>query len=88
MSSVGHAPAAVEITGELRSAHKSPCEGGLGFVLMGCVYGDTKGRFRDGDYIHTSYVVRELEGDVFVTRNNAYRVAEWAPGVLSKSQGG
>jgi NTP pyrophosphatase (non-canonical NTP hydrolase) len=81
----GHQPAAtttteeteMEIVGKLRNARR------LGFIedprgpcLYGQVYGDTKGRFRDGEYITTSRIQSE-EGDVFKTRYSAYRVEHW-----------
>lgn len=67
-----------EINGTLRNTrrlclkddHRGPC-------LRGQVYGDTKGRFRDGEFITTSTIVRE-EGDVFMTRYSVYRVESWA----------
>jgi hypothetical protein len=64
------------INGTLRNAYRlnegdprCPC-------LVGYVYGDTKGRFRDGDRVTTSTIVSE-EGDVFRTRYSVYRVESW-----------
>lgn len=68
----------VEITADLKNATKQPH--GNGFVLVGDIYGDSNGRFRNGDNVHTSFVTRELSGDVFVTRNSVYRVLSWADG--------
>jgi hypothetical protein len=60
-----------ELTGVLRHARRD------GDRLIGCVYGDTKGRFEDGDSIVTSRVVSE-EGDIVRTRFSVYRVESWA----------
>jgi hypothetical protein len=67
-----------ELTGILRNAVRlkkgedvrAPC-------LAGNVYGDSKGRFRDGDWITTSTIMKE-DGDDFQTRYSAYRVESWA----------
>ncbi|WP_313666280.1 hypothetical protein [Shinella sp.] len=67
----------MEIVGTLRNAcrvpkgddPRAPC-------LYGQVYGDTKGRFRDGEWITTSTIMEE-SGDVFRTRFSAYRVESW-----------
>lgn len=69
----------MEIVGVLKNARRvdvgedprAPC-------LAGHVYGDTKGRFYDGERITTSTIMSE-EGDVFRTRFSAYRVESWAP---------
>lgn len=67
-----------EVDGVLRDArilfggdHRSPC-------LRGRVYGDAKGRFRDGDWITTSTLVEHLSPDTFKTRFSTYRVETWA----------
>lgn len=68
----------IEVVGTLRNARRvregedqrAPC-------LHGQVYGDTKGRFRDGEWITTSTIFGEM-GDVFKTRFSAYRVESWA----------
>lgn len=65
------------VNGTLKNAYRiprgadprAPC-------LSGQVYGDTKGRFRDGDRITTSTIMSE-EGDVFRTRFSVYRVESW-----------
>lgn len=65
------------VNGTLRNAYRvprgadprAPC-------LSGEVYGDTKGRFRDGERITTSTIMSE-EGDVFRTRFSVYRVESW-----------
>lgn len=69
----------MNITGTLRNARRvkesedirAPC-------LHGQVYGDTKGRFRDGAWIVTSTITDELADDVFETRYSAYKVESWA----------
>lgn len=66
------------ITGTLRNARRvsagddprAPC-------LSGDVFGDTRGRFRDGERITTSTIMSE-DGDVFTTRYSTYRVESWA----------
>lgn len=45
------------------------------FMIWGYVYGDTKGRFYDGQYIHTSgikYGEALDKGSVVNTRNSTY----------------
>lgn len=67
----------MEITGTLRNARRvakgmdprAPC-------LSGQVFGDTKGRFRDGERITTSTIMYEAD-DYFETRFSAYRVESW-----------
>lgn len=46
-------------------------------VIWGFVYEDSKGRFRDGTWIHTSYIDADLfisakEDDVVKTLNSSY----------------
>jgi hypothetical protein len=68
----------MELTGTLRNARRvargedprAPC-------LSGDVYGDARGRFRDGERITTSTVVSE-DDDVFTTRYSVYKVESWA----------
>ena len=67
----------MQITGNLKNVRRvargedprAPC-------LSGEVYGDIRGRFHDGTRITTSTIMSE-DGDVFVTRNSAYRVDSW-----------
>lgn len=66
-----------EITATLKNATRQKWFGGKD-VLIGDVHGDSKGRFEDGERIHTSVIVRELPGDVFVTKNSTYKVDSWA----------
>ena len=71
----------MDIVGTLRNARRitdpqvdprAPC-------LHGQVYGDTKGRFRDGDVITTSRIDEEFpETGIFKTRFSVYRVESWA----------
>lgn len=43
--------------------------------LSGRVYGDRHGRFGDGEYIHTSHIVRvDLNNSLVVTRNSTYKL--------------
>ncbi len=42
--------------------------------LRGSIYGDTRGRFNDGEYVFTSRIVEELPDNVFRTRNSTYKV--------------
>lgn len=67
-----------EVNGTLRGAVRVP-EGDdpRAPCLRGYVYGDTKGRFFDGQSITTSTIMSE-EGDVFTTRFSVYRVESWA----------
>lgn len=69
----------MEINGTLRNArrlgvgehHRAPC-------LSGDIYGDTKGRFGDGEAVITSTITEELPDGVFKTTFSAYRVESWA----------
>lgn len=71
------------INGTLRNARRlSPSEDLRGPCLQGEVYGDTKGRFYDGESIVTSTIMSE-EGDVFRTRYSAYKVESWAEPALA-----
>ena len=49
-------------------------------VVWGYIWGDSKGRFRDGTWIHTSVVTNAKPGDkpaVIETLNSTYEV-QWA----------
>ncbi len=68
----------LEINGTLRNARRvSAKEDPRGPCLSGDVYGDTKGRFRDGERVTTSTIFAET-GDIFQTRYSVYRVESWA----------
>lgn len=41
----------------------------------GYIYGDKKGRFEDGTYVHTSKVI-ELSGDIVQTQYSKYKLIE------------
>ena len=70
------------ITARLRNAHLEYW--GEKQILIGAIDGDDlKGRFDDGDVVHTSYVV-ERNGDTFTTRNSVYEVTSWASDEKSK----
>ncbi len=43
--------------------------------MTGEVYGDTRGRFCDGQVIHTSLVVR-VEDEMVLTLNSVYKLIE------------
>lgn len=63
----------IEVTGTLEGW----CQDSVyPYIIWGNVYGDAKGRFRNGARIHTSYVVTPVEewaqGGVVRTRNSAY----------------
>lgn len=74
-------PEAITIDAEIRNATIEDWGGHR--VIIGAIYNDTKGRFRDGDVIHTSAIVEELPEGVYRTRNSAYKVAlkppAWKP---------
>lgn len=71
----------MEINGVLRNVRRvtSKSEDPRAPCLSGQIYGDTKGRFHDGEYVTTSMIMAEV-GDIFTTRYSAYRVESWAPG--------
>lgn len=48
------------------------------FCISGLIYGDTKGRFSDGELIRTSRIeAREVkEGDLVQTRNSVYQLGK------------
>ncbi|TIL38505.1 hypothetical protein [Mesorhizobium sp.] len=65
------------VNGTLRNAYRVPRgDDPRAPCLSGRVFGDTKGRFRDGEWITTSTIMSE-EGDVFRTRFSVYRVESW-----------
>ncbi|MBZ9973474.1 hypothetical protein LB521_27940 [Mesorhizobium sp. BR-1-1-8] len=66
------------INGTLRNARmifdgdpRCPC-------LCGEVFGDTKGRFMDGERISTSRLKAQEDGLVFLTTYSVYKVESWA----------
>lgn len=55
-------------------------------LVYGYIKGDKKGRFEDGDYIHTSYCLDDCvfeEGSIIKTRNSTYLLG--SPRNLSQS---
>lgn len=64
------------VNGTLKNAYRVTIGTPSAPYLSGEVYGDTKGRFRDGERITTSTIMSE-EGDVFRTRFSVYRVESW-----------
>lgn len=68
----------MEINGTLRNTRRVPAGADpRAPCLVGNVYGDTKGRFYDGERITTSTIMEE-DGNVFRTRYSAYKVETWA----------
>ena len=66
-----------DINGTLKNASRlSASQDPRGPCLRGQVYGDTKGRFDDGEWIVTSRIKSE-ESDVFKTTFSTYRVESW-----------
>lgn len=51
--------------------------------LRGAIYGDTRGRFNDGEYVITSRIISH-EGNIYKTLNSTYEV-EFAPAVPKKA---
>lgn len=60
-----------EVTGRLENWRWSPLE----HVYWGNIYDDIRGRFFDGQYIHTSYVIC-AEGDIAHTLNSTYKLGK------------
>ena len=44
---------------------------GRGKIVAGRIFGDSKGRFRDGQYVYTS-LVQKFDGEQVTTRNTRY----------------
>ncbi|WP_316201022.1 MULTISPECIES: hypothetical protein [unclassified Bradyrhizobium] len=66
------------ITASIRKAQRVAIDAG-GFNLRGVIYGDTKGRYRDGWFFYTAKVVAEIEPNVFRTATgNVYQVETWS----------
>ena len=62
-----------EIHGVLKNVTYSDHTGGR--VAHGDIFGDTKGRFRDGENVRTSFILEGPDEDgVIRTRNSVYRV--------------
>lgn len=67
----------IEITGTLEGW----CQDNLyAYIIWGNVFGDSKGRFRDGTRIHTSYITPPSEewkeGAIVTTRNSVYKLGK------------
>lgn len=45
------------------------------YVAVGNIYDDTRGRYKDGESVKTSYILDE-DKDVLVTKNAIYKI-EW-----------
>lgn len=61
----------VQITAEVQRHNIRPI--GELTLLQGYVYGDKRGRFRDGEFI-TSSAIERIEGDLVFTANSIYRI--------------
>ena len=61
----------IEVDGELRNVIFESV--GEHVIAWGNIYDDRKGRFNDGDMVHTSAITKR-EGDVIWTRNSVYRI--------------
>lgn len=48
-------------------------------TIRGAIYGDTRGRFKDGEYIITAGIFEEQPDNVFETMHSTYKV-EFAAG--------
>lgn len=54
----------------------------VGKFLCGCIREDSKGRFADGQFVRTSYVIANKdpaefeEGDIVSTKNSRYKLAK------------
>lgn len=73
-NSVRDTKEAKEGTAEIRNAVHQ----GIGSVCTGHIYGDRKGRFKDGEFVSTSAIVG-IDGDLIQTRNSLYRIALASP---------
>ena len=70
------------MTMDIHGTIKNAVRDYLGCV-SGSIYGDTKGRFQDGDFIRTSKIIKELPNNIIRTRNSVYR-CEWLPEARSR----
>lgn len=71
---VGERP--VFVTAILMQASKEEAFGKP--FLVGAIYRDQLGRFKDGTWMHTSFIAKELAPNLFLTRDNdVYRVDTW-----------
>ena len=59
------------VTAELRNWVRDQRSAGL--IIWGHIYNDTRGRFPDGRWVHTSAVAR-IEGDRAITLNSIYKL--------------
>ena len=59
----------LDVTATLEDWHYDPHHE----VIWGCIYGDTKHRFPDGAYIHTSHIQRQ-DGEIIYTLNSVYKL--------------
>lgn len=68
------------VNGTLKNANRIPAGGLLkdgkteSYLVHGQIYGDTKRRFADGEWIYTSRITEELPDHMVRTLNNFYKV--------------
>lgn len=55
-------------------SHESQSLGRTVQIAWGYLFGDRKGRFRDGEFVRTSYFTQEPQGDVYKALNSTYRI--------------
>jgi len=55
------------VTAKLKNAYR------IGNVYFGNIYGDTRGRFPDGELVRTS-AVQSVDGNIVTTANTVYEV--------------
>ena len=55
------------VTAKLKNAYR------IGNVYSGNIYGDTRGRFPDGELVRTS-AVQSVDGNIVTTANSVYEV--------------
>lgn len=65
------------ITGTLENWSISLVNNIYGPVYWGHIFGDIKGRFADGSFIHTSHVLKR-KGKIIHTMNSVYRLGKKA----------
>ena len=63
----------VNITAELKDAFKQYLPDDS-YIIWGKIHNDSKGRFKNGDFVHTSTVISYLGNDLYKTLNSVYKV--------------
>jgi hypothetical protein len=68
------------VVGELRDWRKHVCRSDGAYVLWGFIYDDSRNRFPDGQWVHTSRV-KNIVGDLAYTHTGSiYRLIGFAAG--------